>query len=69
MIDLETGIVRDMNTVTGYCGVYCFHDGLTDHAYNLGEDFINGVHFTGIKQLHLDMLYYLMVDVLRPCLV
>lgn len=28
VIDPETGIVRDINTVYNYCGAYCFH-GLT----------------------------------------
>lgn len=42
VIDPETGIVRDMNTVNGLCGAYfdpCdpYYDNWTDSAYNLGN--------------------------------
>jgi hypothetical protein len=33
----ETGIMRDINTVNGFYGAYCFHDQITNWAY----DFFN----------------------------
>jgi len=38
--DPETGIMRDINTVNGYCGAYCFHDQITSQSYELGENFL-----------------------------
>jgi hypothetical protein len=37
LYDPETGIMRDINTVNGFCGAYCFHDQITNSAY----DFFN----------------------------
>jgi hypothetical protein len=38
VLDLETCIMRDINTVNDYCGAYCFHDTLTGYSYGLGKD-------------------------------
>jgi hypothetical protein len=38
VIDLETGIIRDINTINGYYGAYCFHDQLTGESYSLGKE-------------------------------
>jgi hypothetical protein len=40
VIDPETGVVRDINTVNGYCGAYCYHNLQTDLAFNFGEAII-----------------------------
>lgn len=39
LYDPETGIMRDINTVNGFCGAYCFHDQITESSY----DFFGGV--------------------------
>ncbi|NYB51585.1 MAG: right-handed parallel beta-helix repeat-containing protein [Methanobacteriaceae archaeon] len=39
VVDPETGIVRDINTVYNYYGAYCFHDQLTSQSYQVGENF------------------------------
>jgi hypothetical protein len=39
LYDPETGIIRDINTVNGFCGAYCFHDLQTELSY----DFFGGV--------------------------
>jgi parallel beta-helix repeat protein len=39
LYDPETGIMRDINTLNGFCGAYCFHDHITDLSY----DFFGGV--------------------------
>lgn len=39
LYDPETGIVRDINTMNSFYGAYCFHDQITDSAY----DFFGGV--------------------------
>jgi hypothetical protein len=50
VIDPETGIVRDINTIMGYCGAYCFHDALTKESYELGESEVQGTkHFNWNK--------------------
>lgn len=47
LTDLETGLVRDV--LHNVYGVYCFHDPLTQSAYELGEDLVDGAR-------HLNML-------------
>ena len=42
VIDPETGIVRDINTVGGFCGAYCYYDLQTNLAETLGNLLING---------------------------
>jgi hypothetical protein len=39
LYDPEIGIMRDINTVNGFCGAYCFHDLITESSY----DFFGGV--------------------------
>ncbi len=41
VIDPETGIVRDMNTVNGFCGSYCYYDLQTELAESLGNALLN----------------------------
>ncbi|NYB26919.1 MAG: hypothetical protein HVN34_06220 [Methanobacteriaceae archaeon] len=38
VLDLETCIMRDINTINNYYGAYCFHDTLTGYSYGLGKD-------------------------------
>jgi len=42
LYDPETGIMRDINTVNGFYGAYCFHDQITNWAY----DFFNNAKNT-----------------------
>nr|WP_319372966.1 right-handed parallel beta-helix repeat-containing protein [uncultured Methanobacterium sp.] len=48
VIDPETGIVRDVNTVYNYCGAYCFHDQLTNQSHQLGESQVQGKQHVNI---------------------
>ncbi|BDZ71965.1 chitobiase/beta-hexosaminidase C-terminal domain-containing protein [Methanobacterium petrolearium] len=41
LYDPETGIMRDINTVNGFCGAYCFHDQITEQSYNFFDDVYN----------------------------
>ena len=41
VIDPETGIVRDINTINNYCGAYCFPDLQTELANDLGNFLLN----------------------------
>ena len=41
VIDPETGIVRDINTVGGFCGAYCYYDLQTNLAETLGTNLVN----------------------------
>ena len=43
--------MRDINTVNGYCGAYCYHDPQTDMAFNFGEAIIQRVQNYDWKSL------------------
>ncbi|BDZ71966.1 hypothetical protein GCM10025861_24830 [Methanobacterium petrolearium] len=47
LYDPETGIIRDINTVNGFCGAYCFHNQITDSSYDL---------FAGVKNSTSDYM-------------
>jgi len=49
--DPETGIVRDINTLNGFCGAYCFHDQITDLSYEHGENFIQKNEYINISMV------------------
>jgi hypothetical protein len=49
VIDLETGIVRDINTATGYCG--CFGGCSANSAYNLGENLSTGNTYINLGKI------------------
>jgi len=51
IIDLETYIMRDINTVSNYYGAYCFHDQLTESINNLGEDLVNGLKYLNVEKV------------------
>lgn len=44
VIDPETGIVRDINVINGFCGAYCFHDLQTDLAIGYGWNLTDDNH-------------------------
>jgi len=51
VFDLETGIIRDINTIYNYCGAYCFHDQLTSHSYEQGENFQKKEEYININSM------------------
>ncbi len=51
VMDLETGIMRDINTISGYYGAYCFHDGLTNLTYGQSENFLVKKEYININSM------------------
>ncbi|MBI5459620.1 right-handed parallel beta-helix repeat-containing protein [Methanobacterium sp.] len=48
VVDPETGIVRDINMINGFCGAYCFHDLQTDLAIGYGLGLLGGDQIVGL---------------------
>lgn len=51
VIDPETGFIRDINTVNGFCGAYCFHDQITESSHELGENFLEKEEYININMV------------------
>jgi parallel beta-helix repeat protein len=51
VMDLETGIMRDINTISGYYGAYCFHNELTNLTYGQTENFLVKKEYININSM------------------